>query len=424
MRTIIHLDLDAFFCAVEEQRDPALRGKAFAVGGRAEGRGVVSSCSYAARQFGVRSAMPMARAVALCSGLIVVPPNFDAYREASAKVMARLHAFTPLVEQISIDEAFLDVSALGDSGETLARRLQTQIATELDLACSLGVASNKLVAKIATDFGKSAVHEQAKSEERKAKSEQHLTHSAFSVQRSAFPFTSPAAICIVAPGEEAAFLAPLPAGAMWGVGLKTAERLAALGLRTIGDIAAWPEFELTRFFGKHGSDLWRHANGFDERPIVTEHEAKSISQETTFERDVRDAGLLQQTLREQAEAIARKLRRKHLSGTTVKLKIRWPDFTTPTRQLTLAAPTDQAEEIYTAAVRLFEQTWDDQPVRLIGVGVSGLGTQPRQLSLWDAPSINSEQQRRIKTALDTVRARLGTNAVRRASELDQARSEE
>lgn len=411
MRTIIHLDLDAFFCAVEEQRDPALRGVAFAVGGRPEGRGVVASCSYAARQFGVRSALPMARAVAMCPGLIVVPPNFDAYRAASALVMERLHALTPLVEQISIDEAFLDLSTHEQSGESLARQLQAQIATELNLACSLGVATNKLVAKIATDFGKSMARGN-----REPQNREPLAPAA--VYRASFGFASPCAVCVVAPGQEAAFLAPLPASSLWGVGPKTAERLAGLGLTTIGDIAAWPEAELNRFFGKHGADLWRHAHGSDDRPLVTERESKSISQETTFERDITDAAVLRQTLREQAEQVARKLRRKELSGTTVKLKVRWSDFTTPMRQVTLAAPTDQARPIVEAALHLLAQTWDGQPVRLIGVGISGLGSQPRQLGLWDAPAVDHAQQRRVRAALDAVRSRLGPSAVKRGSELE------
>lgn len=420
-RTIIHLDLDAFFCAVEEQRDPQLRGVPFAVGGRPEGRGVVASCSYAARAFGVHSAMPMAQAVALCSGLIVVPPTFDAYRAASQMVMERLHALTPLVEQISIDEAFLDVSALVAStptqnGETIARQLQVEIDDQLNLACSLGVASNKLVAKIATDIGKSAARRDAQ-----ADSTQQKNGVASTVYR--FPSTryhSPCAICVVTAGYEAAFLAPLPVSAMWGVGPKTAEKLLSLGITTIGDIVIWPEAELIRFFGKHGADLWRRAQGIDARPIETEHETKSISQETTFERDVHTGEFLRQTLREQATTVARKLRRKHLTGSTIKLKIRWPDFTTPTRQLTLPAPTDSEEEIAAVAVGLLAQTWEEgQPIRLIGVGVSSLGETPRQLGLWDAPPVDQRQQQNVRVALAAVRSRLGAGAVRRASEIER-----
>lgn len=392
-RTIIHVDLDQFFCAVEEQRDPTLRGKPFAVGGRPEGRGVVASASYAARAFGVRSAMPMAHAVRLCPELIVVRPNFPAYRAASQRVMERLHALTELVEQISIDEAFLDVSALGEPGEQVARRLQAAIRDELGLSCSIGVAANKLVAKVATDVGKGMARSGA----------------------------LPSAICVVPPGEEAAFLAALPAAALWGVGPKTAEKLAGMGILTIGAIAAWPAEDLARRFGQHGEDLARRARGVDDRPIVTERVAKSISQETTFAHDVRDRARLEQTLRAQALEVAAKLQRKGLMGTSVKLKIRWPDFTTPTRQITLAQPTDEAEAIVEAALRLFNQIWPErQPVRLIGVGVSGLGTPPRQLSLWDAPAPEEQaRQARLRAALAAVQARFGKGAARRASELGE-----
>ncbi len=396
LRTIIHLDLDAFFCAVEEQRDPSLCGKPFAVGGRPESRGVVSSASYAARQFGVRSAMPMARAVRLCPDLLVVPPNFSAYRAAPQQVMERVHTLTPLVEQISIDEAFLDVTALSEPGEVLAAQLQATIRDDLALSCSLGVASNKLVAKVATDVGKGLV-------------------------RSG---TMPQAICVVPPGDEAAFLAPLPATALWGVGPKTAEKLSELGMHTIGDIAAWPEADLARRFGQHGEDLAWRAHGIDDRPIVTERAAKSISQETTFARDVTDRATLERTLREQASEVAQKLRREDLMGTTVKLKIRWPDFTTPMRQLTLAQPTDEPEVIIEAALRLFGQVWTgEQAVRLIGVGVSGLGAPPRQLSLWDVPPAPTPEQlarqQRVEAALAAIQARFGAGAVRRGSELGE-----
>ncbi|HKZ68683.1 MAG TPA: DNA polymerase IV, partial [Anaerolineales bacterium] len=208
-RKILHLDLDAFFCAVEEQRDPSLRGKPFAVGGKPEERGVVASCSYAARQVGVRSAMPMSRALKLCPGLLIVSARHRAYGQTSDKVMAVLHDLTPLVEQISIDEAFLDVSDLPQSAEAIARELQRTIRDQLNLPASLGVATNKLVAKIATDVGKAAAR----------------------------TGDYPSAVMVVPPGEEAAFLAPLPAIALWGVGPKTADQLARLGLKTIGDIA-------------------------------------------------------------------------------------------------------------------------------------------------------------------------------------------
>jgi DNA polymerase-4 len=355
-RTIIHLDLDAFYCAVEEQRDPGLHGKPFAVGGRPEERGVVASCSYPARAAGVRSAMPMARALRLCPRLIIVPHHFDLYHKASHAVMERLHALTPWVEQISIDEAFLDVSELSQDPDVLARQLQATIRTELGLPCSLGVASNKLLAKIASDFGKTLAD----------KGE------------------PPNAITIVPPGTEAKFLAPLPVDRLWGVGPKTAARLGEMGVTTIGELALLPEVEVVRRFGKHGEEMARHARGLDDRPIVTERETKSISQEITFSRDVRDPARLRTVIEEQAKSIARQLQQEALEATTIKLKLRWPDFTTLSRQITFSQPFKEAGFIAQTAWHLLEKVWKPgQPIRLLGVGVSGLGSHPKQLGLWE-----------------------------------------
>lgn len=390
MRKILHLDLDAFFCAVEELEQPDLIGKAFAVGGRPDERGVVASCSYAARRQDVRSAMPMSRALRLCPELIIVPPRFRRYAEVSRQVMALLHDLTPLVEQISIDEAFLDLSDMPADGESLARRLQQDIHEQLGLPCSLGVATNKLIAKIANDIGKTQA-------------------------RSGAP---PNAITIVPPGQEAGFLAPLPAQALWGVGPKTAARLAAMGIHTIGELAARPEAELTRLFGKNGADLARRARGIDERPIVTEHETKSISKEVTFARDIADAGELRRTLRSLAEEVGRTLRRQGLSGSTVKLKLRWSDFSTISRQTTLARPTDLDADLIATAGQLFEQAWDGgRPIRLLGVGVSGLSDGYRQLGLWDAPQA---ENKRLQETLDDLRHRFGDNAIARARDLDRS----
>ena len=382
-RTIVHLDLDAFFCAVEELRDPALRGKPFAVGGQPDTRGVVASCSYAARRFGVRSAMPMSRALRLCPELLVVRPRHGAYHEASQQVMARLHALTELVEQISIDEAFLDVTALPEPGEAVARRLQGRIRDELGLPCSLGVASNKLVAKIATDVGKASA-------------------------RGDGP---PSAILVVPPGKEADFLAPLPARALWGVGPSTAERLASLEIHTIGDIARATEAELVRLFGKNGYALHRHAQGLDDSPIVTYHEAKSMSREVTYARDVSDERTLRHTLDELADDVAQQLEGAGKGGTTVKLKLRWPDFTTLTRQESLPEPVTEAAEIRAAAQRLFDKAWQHgKAVRLIGVGVSGLMAPMRQLGLWDR---DWQRESRILDAVRELRQRYGEGVVRR-----------
>ncbi len=326
--------------------------------------------------------MPMARALRLCPQLIIVSSRHNIYGEVSKQVMERLRKLTPLVEQISIDEAFLDISDLLNEPERLARGLQAGIRGELSLPSSIGIASNKLMAKIATEVGKKAA------------------------KGGAPPF----ALTIVPAGEEAAFLAPLPADMLWGVGPKTSKRLAELGIHTIGDIAKWPENELIRLFGENGRDLAHHSKGQDERSIVTERETKSISQEITFSRDVRDDKSLEKTLREQSAEVAKQLRKNQLAGTTIKLKIRWPDFTTLTRQTTLPAPMDQADEISKAAIHLMRAVRKSgQAVRLIGVGISGLGPPIRQLGLWD---VGSEKSRKLQEAIDELREKYGDKVIR------------
>ena len=387
-RTILHIDLDAFYCAVEETRNPELRGKAFAVGGKPEERGVVASCSYAARRMGVRSAMPMGKALRLCPGLIIVSSRHSLYSEVSHQVMERLHDLTSLVEQISIDEAFLDISDIRELPESIARKLQARIHDELQLPCSIGIASNKLVAKIATEVGKSlALHEIKAMGEVKP----------------------PNAVTIVPFGEEAALLSPLPADMLWGVGPKTSTRLTELGIHTIGDIAKWPESEMIRMFGENGRDLARHSKGIDDRPITTERETKSISQEITFSRDVRDDKVLEKTVHEQSAEVARQLRKNDLAGSTVKLKIRWPDFTTLTRQTTFNHRTDQEDEIAKAALDLLKSVRKpNQAVRLIGVGVTGIGQPIRQLGLWDT---DNEKSRKLQEAVDELREKYGKDII-------------
>jgi DNA polymerase-4 len=380
-RKILHLDLDAFFCAVEELQNPELKGKPFAVGGQPDERGVISSCSYAARVFGVRSAMPTGRALGLCPDLILISPRHHLYSQASEQVMDRLNQWTGLVEQISIDEAFLDLSDLSEDAESLARRLQGEIRTRLSLPCSLGIATNKLVAKIATDVGKAA-------------------------NRRDQP---PNAITVVPPGQEAAFLAPLAVQSLWGVGPKSTARLGELGIHTIGDLARWEMADLVKIFGKNGYDLARHARGIDDSPVNPAHEIKSISQEITFSRDVSDMEMLRHTLRELSETVGRRLRQARLAGSTVKIKLRWPDFTTLTRQVTLSQVTDQDEVIYKFALELLEKNRSArQLVRLLGVGVSGFTSPNRQLSLWDQ---GSEKSRRLQSALDELRDKYGEDIV-------------
>lgn len=380
-RTILHLDLDAFYCAVEEIQNPGLRGRPFAVGGRPNERGVVASCSYAARRLGIHSAMPMSRALKLCGNLIIVPGRHRLYEEYSDKVMEKLRKLTDQVEQISIDEAFLELTAIHGSPIRLARDLQTGIRDELHLPCSIGIASNKLVAKIATEVGK----------------------------KSARGSGPPYGLTVVPAGDEADFLAPLPATMLWGVGPKTFTRMSELGIQTIGDIGLWPEKDLVRIFGENGRDLWRHARGMDDRQIVTEYEVKSVSQETTFSTDIRDDKKLENTLRELAVQVGRQLRRNDMAGKTVKLKLRWPDFTTITRQVTLPSATDQDDEIIRSGIRLLRAARKpNQPVRLIGIGVSGIGPPVSQLSLWEA---GTEKSRKLQEVVDALQEKYGKGAI-------------
>jgi DNA polymerase-4 len=405
-RVILHLDLDAFFCAVEELHSPELRGQPFAVGGQPGQRGVVASCSYAARQYGVHSAMPMSQALRLCPRLLIVSHRRGAYGEMSRKVMERLKAISPLVEQISIDEAFVDVSELMDGPVDLARRLQARINAELGLPCSIGVAANKLTAKIATEVGKKAVLRPPPPSGTSQNDDQNLLWNSRGY---------PNAITFVPAGEEAAFLAPLPVDVLWGVGPKTALRLGELGIRTIGAVASWPESDLVARFGENGREISHHARGLDDRPVQTERATKSISQEETFARDVRDDNQLERALGEMSAEVARRLRDEHLAGTTVKLKVRWPDFTTLTRQVTLPSATDMQEDILPAALALLKKVRaPGRAVRLIGVGVSGLAEPVRQLGLFGG---EAEKQRRLQEVLDELQSKYGERSIRKGGEV-------
>ena len=389
-RKILHLDLDAFFCAVEEQLNPELRGKAIAVGGQPGERGVVASASYPARKYGVRSAMPMSQALRLCPELIIVSQTRGVYSERSRQAMAILRDTAPEVEPLSIDEAFLDVTILPDAIHKLAQRLQARINSELDLPCSLGGATNKLVAKTANTVGKA----------RQAKD------------------SPPNTITIVPAGEESQFMASLPIRALWGVGPKTAESLAALGMSNVGELAKWPEEALKRRLGRLGSELWYRARGIDHRPVISAGEAKSISKEVTFARDVNDRSELELTLRRLSDGVGRQARKAGLSGSTVKLKLRWTDFTTLTRQVTLDNPTDLDGEICSNATELFKKHWPEgREVRLIGVALSGFAVPNRQLGLWEDRALD-RQIDDLQSALDSLKDRYGEKTIRRASDLD------
>lgn len=385
-RAVLLVDMDAFFASVAIRLRPYLAGEAVIVGGRAEQRGVVSSCNYLARRYGVRSAMPTAEAQRRCPQAIVLPVDGPAVRAASRAVRTILGEYSDVIEAASVDEFYLDMSGserLFGSAEQVARTIQQRIAAGEGLPCSIGGGTNKLIAKIATEAAK------------------------------------PGGIQIVPAGAESAFLAPLPVGALPGVGPKSVAALGRHGIDTCGAVASCPASLLTRLFGAHGAELRERALGRDDRPVRSERRRKQISHEQTFHRDTRDAPFLEATLREQAEALASKLRAGGLAAATVGIKLRWADWETVTRQTTLAQPADMDEAIYSAARDLLHTVLRERrsPVRLLGLAASGL--QPRQLTLL----VDDERARRLAAAKDTIRARWGGRALRRAQVLGMEASE-
>lgn len=382
-RAIVHVDLDAFFASVEEILRPELRGKPIVVGGSGapsrDSRGVVSSASYAARAFGVRSAMPLLRAQRLCPHAVFLPVRHEVYGEHSRRVMDVLHRASPYVEQVSIDEAFLDLSNTSwERSVSDARELQRAIFRETGLTASVGLSTSKLVAKIASDEHK------------------------------------PNGFTVVAPGTEADFLAPLPIERLWGVGPRTAEKLHMLGLRAIGDLAAAPDETLRRILGPSGPDLRQRARGVDHSPLQLSRPARSISAEHTFPRDTLDGREIERRLRVLADAVAASLRRQQLASKTVTLKVRYRTFETLLRSTTLLVPTDQASQIFAAALQLLRRMWMGQtPIRLVGVGVHGLAPAGRiQPTLFDAPN---PLDARLSGTIDRIRDRFGPDAIRRGA---------
>ena len=380
-RAILHADLDAFYASVEVLDDPSLRGKPVIVGGRADDRGVVSAASYEARRYGVHSAMPVRTAFRLCPEGVFLPGRFERYAAVSRDVMAVFESFTPLVEPISLDEAFLDATgAPAGDGPAIGRAIKDRVRGEVGLVVSVGTATNKLVAKVASDLEK------------------------------------PDGLVIVPAGKEAEFLAPLPVSRLWGVGPKVRQALADYGVTTIGELAAVPEATLRRRFGRHGLDLAARARGIDSSPVVPGHAPKSIGHEHTFTTDVTDRKQLDGTLLWLADSVAGRLRRNHLAARAIQLKLRYEGFETLTRQTSLAQPTTDAPTILAVANRLLDKALEPgRGVRLIGItGISLVNAQ--QLTLFE----DGERVQRLAEATDAVRDKFGDTAITRARLLREA----
>jgi DNA polymerase IV len=378
--TVLHVDMDAFYASVEIRERPELVERPVVVGGTG-GRGVVSSANYLARTYGVRSAMPTAHARRLCPEAVFLPPTFPLYQEVSTGVMAIFRDVTPLVEPLSLDEAFLDVSGalrrLGCSPGEIAERVRARVVAEHGITCSVGVGSTKFVAKLASGLCK------------------------------------PDGMLVVPRDEVLAFLHPLPVSALWGVGKRTAERLSEVGLNRVADVAATPLPRLRRTVGVAVAEhLHALANGHDERPVEPESVEKSVGAEETFEVDHLDRELLRQELLRLSEKTAAALRRRELRGRTVSIKVRFADFTTITRSRTLPVATDVTQEIYRTACRLLDEQTPPGAVRLIGVRVEQLGERGGEQLLLDAPD---RGWRDADQAADRARARFGRAAVRPAT---------
>ena len=385
-RAIIHLDMDAFFASIEQLDHPAYRGKPVVVGADPQGgrgRGVVAACSYEARPFGIRSALPISRAYRLCRTAIYVRPRHERYAEVSQQIFAILHDVTDLVEPLSIDEAFLDVTAsqrIFGPAQSIGRKLKDRIKAELGLVASVGIAPNKFLAKVASDLEK------------------------------------PNGFVVVAPGQEREFLARLPLSRLWGVGPKTEARLRQLGFSTIGQIAATRVEVLEEQFGQAGRDLWELANGQDDRPVVPDQAAKSIGAEHTFDEDTADVEQIRRTLLALADKVGRRLRQEALRAEGVTLKFRDHRFQTITRAAVLREATDLGDDLFCEAWGLLGRVdWAGSRVRLVGVTATRLrpaADTAGQMPLF-APPPNS--RRRLQTTVDEIQSRFGRDAITRAS---------
>ncbi len=373
----MHIDLDAFFVSVEQVDDPSLRGKPVVVGGRPEGRGVAAAASYEARAFGLHSGMPLVTASRLCPQAIFIQGSFTKYREASRKFMEILADFSPYLEPMGLDEAYLDATgfeSIHGSVKKMALKIKRRVKKELGINASVGIASGKIVAKVASDMSK------------------------------------PDGLLEVGEGEEAEFLAPLPIAKLPGIGKKTEPKLKSLRIDTIGKLSAMPLKALKSHFGASGEVLQRFAKGIDDREVEPPAAAKSTSRETTFAKDIRDSARLESTLRYLGERVGADLRSRNKRARCVTLKLRYGDFTTVTRRKTLGQSTDSDQVIFETGQRLLkkELSGEKRAVRLIGIGVSELVEAGRQLEMMDG---SAQRQEQLNKAIDRIRKKYGFSAI-------------
>ena len=376
-RRIMHIDLDAFFVSVEQQENPELKGKPVVVGGRPQGRGVVASASYEARAFGLHAGMPLATASRLCPQAIFIEGSFPKYRHASERFMTILADFSPYVEPLGLDEAYLDVTgfeSIYGSIHQMAVKLKQRIKDELGLCASVGIANCKVVAKVASELSK------------------------------------PDGLLEIAAGNERSFLAPLPVAKLPGIGRKTERILNGLGINTIEELSIMSLGALKSHFGAFGEVLHRFARGIDDREVEPPAATKSISRETTFGKDTRDHSRLKATLHYLGERVGVELRQRGKRARCITLKLRYADFTTITRRHTLSQTTDSDQAIFDTGVKLLDKalSQERQPVRLIGIGVSNLVESGRQLDMLDS---SARRQEELNRAIDRIRNKYGFTVI-------------
>ena len=380
-RKIIHVDMDAFYASIEERENPQLKGKPVIVGGSVQGRGVVSAANYEARKYGLHSAMPMVRAIRLCPHVIHVRSNMKLYAKVSHQIREIFFRYTPLIQPLALDEAFLDVTAcekLFGPAEEIGLRIKQDIKRELDLVASVGVAPNKFIAKIASDVNK------------------------------------PDGFVVVDAEQLQAFLDPLPVSRLWGAGKATVAVFERMGIKTIAQLRGQSTTWLVSQLGKFGEHLWQLANGIDEREVVVDSQAKSISNETTFAQDVANQEVLDATLLHLTEQVAWRLRKSGLKGRTVQLKLRYPDFRLITRAHTMVESSDNTNILWSVVRDLFRQNWQSRPaIRLIGMGVSGLQSEIQQPQQTDMFQQNNEKLSALDKLTDNINARYGPSTLHR-----------